>query len=149
MDAPTERMIADLLDLVIPPRPDAGLPGAGALGVAEHVVRTVERTPMVAPVVEYGLSALRDAAGQRNPGGWAALTAAEKAEVWSAFDATDQFFRPAFLFLAYSGYYLDRRVVDALGMAGHPPHPIGYPMAPDDWTLLEPVRRRGRMYREP
>jgi hypothetical protein len=149
MDEPTLRMVADLLDLVIPPTPDGRLPSAGALGIADHAARTVERTPMLVPVVEYGLSALRDAAAQRNPGGWAALSAAEKAEVWSTFAATDQFFRPAFLFLAYSGYYLDRRVLDRLGMEARAPHPVGYAMEADDWSLLEPVRRRGKMYREP
>jgi hypothetical protein len=147
MDAPTVRMVSDLLDLVIPPTADGRLPGAGALGLADHVARTVERTPLVAPVVEYGLSALRDAAARRNPGGWTALTAAEKAAVWGEFAATDQFFLPAFLFLAYSGYYLDARVLGALGMEARPPHPAGYPMDADDWTLLEPVRHRGRMYR--
>jgi len=147
MDDVRTRIIRDLLDLVIPPTADGRLPGAGALGLAEHALRTVEKTPMLAPVVEYGLSTLRDAAAQRNPGGWAALSPAEKAEVWRAFAAADQFFLPAFLFLAYSGYYLDRRVLDALGMEARPPHPAGHPMGADDWTLLEPVRRRGRMYR--
>jgi hypothetical protein len=149
MDDQTTRMVADLLDLVIPPTADGRLPGASALGLAEHVARTVDRTPMLAGVVEYGLSALRDAAAQRNPGGWTALSAGEKADVWATFAASDQFFLPALLFLAYSGYYLDPRVLDRLGMEARAPHPVGYPMSPDDWTLLEPVRRRGKMFREP
>jgi len=33
MDADTRRMVADLLDLVIPPSPDGRRPGAGALGI--------------------------------------------------------------------------------------------------------------------
>lgn len=147
MDDATLRMVTDLLDLVVPPTADGRLPGAGALGMATHVAATVENTPMLAGVVDYGLSALRDAATQRNPGGWAALSATEKADVFGAFAADDQFFLPAFLFLAYSGYYQHPRVVESLGVEPRPPHPIGYPMEPNDLTLLEPVRRRARMYR--
>jgi hypothetical protein len=147
MDDATRAMVTDLLDLVVPPRPDGRLPGAGALGVAAHVAATVEKTPMLAPVVDYGLATLRDAAAARNPGGWPALAATEKAEVFAAFAATDQFFLPAFLFLAYSGYYQDRRVVEALGLEARPPHPTGYTIEPNDLGLLEPLRRRGKMYR--
>jgi hypothetical protein len=147
MTADARRMIADLLDLVIPPSADGRRPGAGALGLADHVVATVERTPMLGPVVEYGLTTLQEAATRRNPAGWTALTAADKAEVFGAFAATDQFFLPAFLFLAYSGYYQAPPIVEALGMEARPPHPTGYRMEGNDLSLLEPVRRRGRMYR--
>lgn len=144
-----ERMLASLLDEIVPPSSDGRLPGAGALGLTAHIARTVQQTPMLRPVVEYGVSALADLARKRSPTGFAALSRQERADLWKEFAATDQFFLPAFLFLVYSGYYQHPRVVEVLGLEPRAPHPKGYPMEADDLTLLEPVRRRGKIYREP
>ncbi len=146
--AEQEDILRTLLDVVLPPSPDGRLPGAGGVGLVAHIRRTVQQTPMLRPVVEYGLSALAEQAAGRNPGGWAALSRDERAEVLRTFAAGDQFFLPAFLFLAYSGYYQHERVVEALGLEARAPHPKGYAMEPFDVTLLDAVRRRDKMYRD-
>jgi gluconate 2-dehydrogenase subunit 3-like protein len=144
-----ERILTTLLYAVIPESRDGRLPGAGALELTAHIVRSVERTPMLRPVIDYGLSTLADLARKRNPAGWAALSRDERTAVFEEFTATDQFFLPAFLFLVYSGYYTTARVVEALGLEMRPPHPEGYAIEPDDLSsLLDPVRRRGKMYRD-
>ena len=146
--AEQEEMLRALLDEVIPPSPDGRLPGAGDLGLVAHIARTVQQMPMLRPVVEYGLSALAEQAAGRAPGGWAALSREERGDVLRTFAASDQLFLPAFLFLAYSGYYQHERVVEALGLEARAPHPKGYAMEPFDVTLLDPVRRRGKIYRD-
>src|SRR5438132_3657989 len=143
-----ERMLTSLLDAMLPGTTDGRLPGAGTLGLVRHITRMVEQTPMLRPVVAYGLSTLDELARKRAPGGWDALSSEERAAVLKQFTADDQFFLPAFLFLAYSGYYTDPRVVEALGLEPRPPHPTGYTMEPDDLSVLDPVRRRGKMYRD-
>jgi len=143
-----EDILRALLDEVIPPSPDGRLPGAGALDLIGHVARTVRQTPMLAPVVEYGLSAIAELAGTRSPDGWAGLSRAERSALLAEFAAGDQFFMPALLFLAYSGYYQHPRVVEALGLEARPPHPKGYAMEAFDTTLLDAVRRRGKIYRD-
>jgi hypothetical protein len=40
------------------------------------------------------------------------------------------------------------RVLEALDLEPRPPHPEGYATVEGDLSLLEPVRRRGRKYRE-
>ena len=45
-------------------------------------------------------------------------------------------------------YYRDERVMTALGMAPRPPFPDGHELPEGDWTLLDPVRSRGPLYRE-
>ena len=45
-------------------------------------------------------------------------------------------------------YYRDDRVMRSLGMELRPPHPQGFAVEEGDWSLLEPVKRRGRIYRE-
>ena len=138
--AAEERILASLIHEMIPPSDDGRLPGAGVLGLTAHIARTVQQTPMLRPVVEYGLSAIAELAEKR--------TGASFTDVVTEFAATDQFFLPAFLFLVYSGYYQNARVVEALGLEPRAPHPEGYTMAPDDWTLLDPVRRRAKSYRK-
>jgi hypothetical protein len=149
LSADQERVLASLLDEVVPPSPDGRLPGAGAVGLTAHIARTVERMPMLRPVLEYGLSAIDDLARRRSAGGFGALSAEQRSAVLKEFAAGDQIFLPAFLFLAYSGYYQTGRVVEALGHEPRAPHPEGYTMGADDWDLLEPVRRRGKVFRTP
>ena len=143
-----ERMLTSLLDAIIPGTADGRLPGAGALGLVRHIARMVEQTPMLRPVVAYGLSTLDELSRKRIAGGWNALPPTEQTAVLAQFTAEDQFFLPAFLFIAYSGYYTAPRVVEALGLEARPPHPAGYAMESDDLSLLDPVRRRGKMYRD-
>ncbi|KJS08572.1 MAG: hypothetical protein VR78_17755 [Hoeflea sp. BRH_c9] len=45
-------------------------------------------------------------------------------------------------------YYRDDRVMASIGMPARPPFPIGYEVTPGDWSLLDPVRARGRIYRD-
>ena len=139
--ADEERLLVGLLDVVVPPSGDGRLPGAGQLGLVEHIARTVRETPMLRPVVEYGMSALGELAAKRGDGDVRAVLA--------EFAAGDQFFMPAFLFLVYSTYYQNPRVLGALGLEARPPHPKGHEMEPIDLTLLDPVRRRAGMFRKP
>lgn len=141
-------MLRGLLDVVVPPSDDGRLPGAGELDLVDHVVRVSRQMPVLRPVLEYGLNTLAQLAGARRAGGWASLAPAERSALVEEFTRNDQFFLPAFLFLAYSGYYQHPRVVTALGLEARPPHPHGYVMPPDDLSLLERVRARGRLYRE-
>ena len=45
-------------------------------------------------------------------------------------------------------YYRDDRVLASIGLEPRAPFPKGYDIAPGDLSLLEPVRARGRIYRE-
>lgn len=140
-----EALLAALVDAIVPASEDGRMPGAAAVDVVDHVTRSVRRTPMLQPVLQYGLSAVDELARKRNPAGMAALSRQERADVLRDFAAGDQFFLPAFLFLVYGGYYQHPRVVSALGLEPRAPHPKGHAMSgSDDWSLLEPVRQRGR-----
>jgi|RhiMetdeSRZDD1v2_1073273.scaffolds.fasta_scaffold1402359_2 hypothetical protein len=138
--ADEERLLVGLLDAIVPASADGRLPGAGQLDLVEHIARTVRETPMLRPVVEYGMSALSELAAKRADG--------DVHAVLEEFAAGDQFFMPAFLFLVYSTYYQNPRVLAALGLEARPPHPKGHEMEPIDLTLLDPVRRRDGMFRK-
>lgn len=45
-------------------------------------------------------------------------------------------------------YYRDDRVMRSLGMEPRPPYPQGFEVEQGDWSLLDPVRARGRIWRD-
>lgn len=50
--------------------------------------------------------------------------------------------------LVVACYYRDDRVMRSLGMEPRPPFPRGYEIEAGDWSLLDPVRARPKMYRD-
>jgi hypothetical protein len=143
-----ERLLASVLDEIIPPSDDGRFPGAGALGLAGFVEQNLRSTPELRPVVEQGLSALEELAKSRGASGFAALPRRDKREVLRELSATQPVFVPGLILHAYAGYYQDSRVIEALGLEPRPPYPEGYELEAGDLTLLEPVRRRPAMFRK-
>jgi len=45
-------------------------------------------------------------------------------------------------------YYRDDRVMRALGLEPRPPYPKGHVLEQGDWSLLDAVRGRPRMWRD-
>ena len=45
-------------------------------------------------------------------------------------------------------YYRDDRVMRSLDMEVRPPFPKGFAVEQGDWSLLDPVRARPKLYRE-
>ena len=143
-----ERVLSSVLDEIIPPRGDGRLPGAGGLGLSRYIEHAVKKTPDLRPAIAQGLAALDDVAGRRGARDFAALSSQDKLEVLNEISTTNPAFLPGLIFHTYAGYYQDGRVMEALGLEPRPPHPKGYEMEPSDFTLLDVVRRRPRMYRE-
>jgi hypothetical protein len=46
-------------------------------------------------------------------------------------------------------YYRDDRVVRSLGLEPRAPFPQGHTLEQGDWSLLDPVRKRPKMWRDP
>lgn len=45
-------------------------------------------------------------------------------------------------------YYRDDRVMEAIGMEARPPFPLGYEVEEGDWSMLEAVQARGKIWRD-
>lgn len=50
--------------------------------------------------------------------------------------------------VASRAYYRDDRVLKSIGVEVRPPFPKGYEIDQGDWSLLDPVRQRGTIYRD-
>lgn len=138
------RVLASVLDEIIPPSPDGRLPGAGSIGVGAHVEQALRQAPDLLAMVAQGLSELDEQARARHPQGFAALAQTDKVELLN-----QQGFVLPLTLHACAGYYQDDRVVEALGLEARAPHPHGHTMAENDFTLLDGVRRRAKLFRQP
>lgn len=145
---PQARALAHVLDDIIPASPDRGLPAAGALGVAAYVEQSLGAMPGLKAMVADSLTALDALARARHPGGLDAMRPEDRAAVLLEHAGSEHSFPPILILHAFAGYYQDARILALLGMPPRPPHPEGYDMGPDDLSLLDPVRQRGRRYRE-
>jgi hypothetical protein len=99
-------------------------------------------------LIGIGLAALEEMARRRNPAGFAALAPAEKVETLRELESAAPMFVQTMLTLACVGYYSAEPVLLAHKGDARPPHPRGYDLEPDDWSMLARVRARGRLYRE-
>jgi hypothetical protein len=140
-------VLAGVLDDIIPPRSDGRLPGAGELGLAGFIAAALRDMPELHEMIAQSLSALDDLARRRWSQGFAALRPAERSAALNELASSEHAFPPVLILHTYAGYYQHPRVVEELGLEPRPPHPKGYEMGADDLTLLDPVRRRGPLYR--
>lgn len=130
------RCLAELLDRIIPPCGERGLPGAGELGAGAAIEAEMQRNPLARATVEAGLRE------------YSRLRAEGSAELLSELQEAAPGLIPTLVFHTYVAYYQDPRVTRQLGLHGRPPHPEGYRMEESDLSILEPVRRRGKLYRD-
>ena len=133
-----ERALVAVLDEIIPASADGRLPGAGFTVAAGLLLVNVG----------LGYLTLDRSAATRGRGCFADLSAEERRGVLEEVAVADPGFVPTLMFLAYVSYYADRGVLEGLRFEARPPHPLGHAMAPNDPSLLEPVRSRGRLWRE-
>ena len=140
--------LACVLDLLIPPSADGRFPGAGELGLAGYVDALVRQRPELMPLLAQGLTWLDAGAERRGAHGYADLAREARLALLQELAASLPGFVPTLLFLTYTGYYRAPRVMEALGLEARPPFPKGHDLGEADFSLLEPVRRRGKLYRE-
>ena len=80
-------------------------------------------------------------------GPFADLGAKRRAEVAATFRETGGAPLAALVRVVLLCYYRDDRVMRSLGQEPRPPFPKGHVVEQGDWSLLDPVRARARMYR--
>lgn len=139
---------AALLDEIIPPSGDGKFPGAGFLAGSERLAGIIRLMPGLDLALAGGIAAADDLARKRGVASYCALAAADRSAVLNEVAANDGGFVPSVMFVAFTTYYVEDRVVEALELEARPPHPKGFAMAANDPSLLDPVRRRDKLYRE-
>lgn len=135
------RDLRRLAGLMVPASGEYRVPGADDETIFADIVRSLgrDRDP-----VRQALAALCDLAG----GDFAGLDAARAEAV--AMDLLDRAgsATAALGRAVLQCYYRDDRVMRSLGLEPRPPYPQGHVLPETDWSLLDPVRKRPRMWRD-
>jgi hypothetical protein len=136
-----QRSLRALAGSMVPASGEFGVPGADDERIFADIVASLGRD---APQVTLALAQLDDWAGgclaDQDPGQQAALAQRLRDE------------SPGLALMLVNVvvrcYYRDDRVMRSLNMELRPPFPKGFELEQGDWSLLDPVRARGRAYRE-
>ncbi len=137
-------MLAELAGLMIPD--DADLPTAADTAILEEVLRDLGNR---ATVVARGLDHLARIATDAHGASFTDLDTTRQMALISRLRRDDPEFLRCFETAVAACYYRDDRVLRALGLTAGAPFPDGRAMAPTDWALLDPVRRRKPFFRIP
>lgn len=148
---PDQRTLLDaLLDTIIPPGAD--LPGAGALGIADFLAEQIAETPELRENLTQGLRKTAAFMKDHDIPDFPALPPEERETTARQLEAAEPAFFTALITYTYIGYYTHPTVPPHFGFPNHPPQPEGNDLPPDDPDeldrILEPVRKRGPIYRE-
>lgn len=79
--------------------------------------------------------------------GFAGATLEQRINVAEQFRSAQPEAAALIVSLICQSYYRDPRVLESLGTPARPPFPEGYEIQQGDWSLLDPVRARGPIYR--
>ncbi len=138
---PQRRSLRRVATLMVPPSDVYGVPGAGDEAIFADILRSLGRD---AETVRSALDRLDELAG----GGFPDRSDEEQRSAVQRLHETDAKLATVLATVVVRCYYRDDRVMRSLGLEPRPPYPKGYDLEQGDWSLLEPVRARGPIYRE-
>jgi hypothetical protein len=140
LSAEQVRDLRALAGLIIPPSEAYDVPGADDDNIFGDILRSLERDR---DDICRALAHLVTLTG----GAFADLEPERRAEVAAMFRETGGTPLTALVRVVLLCYYRDDRVMRSLGQEPRPPFPKGHVVEQGDWSLLDPVRARPRMYR--
>ena len=145
LNADQEGALAAIARAMIPASEEYAVPGADDPTIFADILTLVKRHPE--PVIE-GLAALDAIAESRHGGAFTTLGDEDKAAAIATFSQSGAGHLRAIVSMTAQCYYRDDRVMASLGMEARPPFPKGFEVEQGDLSLLDPVRARGRIWRE-
>jgi hypothetical protein len=134
------RDLRALAGAIIPASNAYDVPGADDDKIFSDILRSLERDR---DDVCRALAHLATLSG----GAFAELGPERRIEVAAAFREAGGGPLTALVRVVLLCYYRDDRVMLSLGQEPRPPFPKGHVVEQGDWSLLDPVRARPRMYR--
>ena len=138
----TEReVLLCLAGQMIPESAEYGVPGADDPLIFSDILRSLERDHAQ---LQEALHVVNEVAG----GDITSLEQDELEQKLAAFRAAYPVLAGVIEAAVARCYYRDDRVMASIGMEARPPFPEGYEVEQGDWSLLDPVRARGKIYRD-
>ena len=137
-------VLARLVGWIIPASEKYGIPGADD----EEILQTIlDKCANHKGLVAQGLDGF-DGFAQARGGKWEDWDSAELEASLKEFEVEQASFVALVTMIAAQAYYQDARVLRSLDLEARPPFPGGYEVPQGDWSLLDPVKERGKRYRD-
>lgn len=130
-----------LAGAIIPASAEHQAPGADDAVIFEDLL--LSAGPALA-VLNEGMQILNASAG---PEGFASADPETQLSLAEQFRASHGEVTALLISLISQTYYRDPRVLESLNLAPRAPFPEGFELKEGDWSLLDPVRARGQVYR--
>ncbi len=143
LSAAQQDTLAIVVDMMIPAQGD--MPTAADPLILKAIVEGLDDNNAL---VVQALSTLDDISNEKYGQWFAQLQSKHRGELIESFKSSHAELVQIIEFCTASKYYQDDRVMQALGLEARPPHPGGYRVDATDWSLLEPVRGREKIYRD-
>ena len=134
-----------VLNLIVPPSADARMPGAAEVGVPAYLCAEAADA---LPRLRGELDELERRARAHFAREFAALKQDERQSLLGELRAQTPAFMDRLAMETLACYYQHERVLGGLGLEARPPYPKGYEVVQGDLSLLDPVRARGKIYRD-
>ena len=143
MNDEQECVLNTILNLIIPPSKDGKMPGATDVGFFTYI-----NSENLFSWIKEGLQNIAEESHKKYNREFLVLNDFEQVElIESLRRQLFQYFN-RLTTEVINCYYQHDHVLEALGLETRPPFPQGYNLGEWDITLLEPVYKRGKIYRE-
>ena len=141
LSADERRTLRSLVALMIPASTEYQVPGADDEEIFADIASSLGRD---ADAVRQAVRRLDELSG----GSFADAPANARISIAQKFREAHPALATVLVAVTVRCYYRDTRVMRSLGMEPRPPFPKGFEVEQGDWTLLDPVRARGKIYRD-
>ncbi len=139
-------LASEVLDQLIPARDD--FPGAGELGVAQHLEGVAASDSGLGRLLRDGLVAIESTGRRTHSAAFAELGDDQKVEVLRAVEAENPQLFAMLVRHSYAGYYSNSKVIELMGLEARPPQPLGFELDPFDPSTVEYIKERGKIWRD-
>src|SRR5271154_4759200 len=135
------RSLQCLAEMMIPAGAEFGVPSAGDDAIFADILQSLGRDAGHVTAVLQALDAM-------SGGPFADLDPQRRDTVAAQLRETGGEALTYLTRIILQCYYRDDRVMRSLGMEPRPPFPKGFEVEQGDWSLLDPVRARPKLFRE-
>jgi len=133
--------LREIAGAMIPADPALGMPGADDPAILTDIVRSVGRD---LPQVREAVAAI----ARKSGGAFSSMDQDACEALLNDYQATGGASAATLGRVVLGAYYRDDRVLIAIGHEARAPFPKGYEVEQGDWSLLDPVRRRAKFWRD-
>ena len=139
------RTLDAVLEIIIPADEARGMPSARDVDVMAYVSEVAEQR---VDAIREELDSLDAESLKETNAAFSDLSAADQQALTEKLKAAQRYFLVTIVLQALQCYYQHDTVLTALGMKPGAPFPEGNEVPQGDLSLLDPVRARGKIYRE-